>query len=76
MIFSLSSSFPGFTEGNQTWLPVNENYWSLNVQNQIDSDQSSYKLYKSLVELRKKDEFYYGNLAYPVITETLFTFTR
>lgn len=66
----------GFTSGNKTWLPVNDNYLSLNVQVQREAQQSSLKVYRALAALRKEDVFFTGGIAFPVITEDIFSFVR
>ncbi|XP_047354643.1 maltase 1-like [Vespa velutina] len=44
----------GFSNGNRTWLPVHENYKVLNLLDQTNSSQQSvYKMYRSLIRLRK-----------------------
>ncbi|XP_015183315.1 PREDICTED: uncharacterized protein LOC107070028 [Polistes dominula] len=44
----------GFNNGSKTWLPVHENYKVLNLLDQTNStDQSYYKIYRSLIKLRK-----------------------
>ncbi|XP_024941638.1 maltase 1 isoform X2 [Cephus cinctus] len=43
----------GFNTGNETWLPVHENYVSLNLANQKTSTVSHYKIYQALTSLKK-----------------------
>jgi len=66
----------GFTKDNHTWLPVNSDYSTLNVKKQNDQNESHLKVYKSLVTLRKDDLFRKGSLAFPVITQDIFSFMR
>ncbi|KAF7393744.1 hypothetical protein HZH68_010563 [Vespula germanica] len=43
----------GFSNGNRTWLPVHENYKTLNLLDQMNGTQQSlYKIYRSLIRLR------------------------
>ncbi|KAK7076943.1 hypothetical protein SK128_021886 [Halocaridina rubra] len=71
-----NTTFAGFSTYNDTWLPVNENYKTLNVQAQQDAESSHLKIYQSLTELRMEDVFRNGKTAYPLITETIFSFVR
>ncbi|XP_020278781.1 maltase 1-like [Pseudomyrmex gracilis] len=43
----------GFNKGNRTWLPVHENYKTLNLANQKAAKESHYKIYTSLTTLRR-----------------------
>ncbi|XP_072743958.1 maltase 1-like [Anoplolepis gracilipes] len=45
----------GFSKANSTWLPVNENYKTLNLYNQIRAHESHYKIYKTLAHMHRKD---------------------
>ncbi|NXH38223.1 SLC31 protein, partial [Dicaeum eximium] len=45
----------GFTEGNSTWLPVNSNYQSVNVEIQSASSNSTLSLYRALTSLRNDE---------------------
>ncbi|XP_031836513.2 alpha glucosidase 2 [Nomia melanderi] len=47
------SSLAGFTSGNSTWLPVHSNYLTLNLKKEKEDANSHYKVYTSLVALRK-----------------------
>lgn len=55
----------GFTHG-QPWLKVNPNYSEINVENQMDDQNSLYQYYKKLIQLRKtssyKDVLVYGSI--------------
>jgi glycosidase len=55
----------GFTRV-KPWLKVNPNYKETNVKNQINSENSLYKYYKKLIQLRKasvhKDVIIYGDI--------------
>lgn len=43
----------GFSTNSTPWLPVHENYKTLNVENEKKQANSHYKVYTSLVALRK-----------------------
>ncbi|XP_043479565.1 alpha-glucosidase-like [Leptopilina heterotoma] len=43
----------GFSTSEKTWLPVHENYKTLNLKRQKLQDVSNYKFFKSLTNLRK-----------------------
>ena len=52
-----SSANAGFThEGIKTWLPVNENYASINADDEEKDDSSVLKWYRTLSDLRKNHE--------------------
>ncbi|KAK7076945.1 hypothetical protein SK128_021888 [Halocaridina rubra] len=71
-----STSCAGFTTHTETWLPINENYKTLNVKAQIEAASSHLKIYRSLTLLRKEEAFRSGKLSYPVITNDVFSFAR
>lgn len=62
----------GFSRGNQTWLPVHENYKSLNLANQKNSvDQTLFKMYQRLIELRNTSRaLQEGSIKLKVVNET------
>lgn len=68
----------GFSNGNNTWLPLNDNYKELNVEAQEAAEESHLKVYKSLLELRKSDVWKYGSLETKTFggAASLFGFTR
>ncbi|XP_023778527.1 neutral and basic amino acid transport protein rBAT isoform X2 [Cyanistes caeruleus] len=45
----------GFTEGNSSWLPVNSNYQSINVEIQSTWSNSTLSLYRALTLLRNNE---------------------
>ncbi|NXF66137.1 SLC31 protein, partial [Ciccaba nigrolineata] len=45
----------GFTEGNSTWLPVNSDYQSVNVESQMTWSNSTLNLYRELTLLRNNE---------------------
>ncbi|CAH1402759.1 unnamed protein product [Nezara viridula] len=44
----------GFSRARKTWLPVNPNYYQLNVQNQQVDPSSHLRLYKRLAKVKKE----------------------
>jgi alpha-glucosidase len=46
----------GFTSADTTWLPVNDNYKTHNVQTQSDDPDSFLSLYRKLGEIRNKSD--------------------
>ncbi|XP_045612300.1 maltase A3 isoform X2 [Procambarus clarkii] len=71
-----NTTLAGFTSANSTWLPVNPNYKTLNVKAQTQTKNSHLRVYKDLILLRNEDVFSKGHLAFPVITEQIFSFIR
>lgn len=67
----------GFTNGTP-WFPVNPNYKTINVEQQIHDPQSILQFYKDLIQLKKSDEIYtYGQ--FNLVNEdnpNLFAYTR
>ncbi|XP_009693027.1 PREDICTED: neutral and basic amino acid transport protein rBAT-like, partial [Cariama cristata] len=45
----------GFTEGNSSWLPVNSDYQSVNVEIQMTWSNSTLNLYRALTSLRNSE---------------------
>ena len=52
----------GFSVGDDTWLPVNENYTFINVEIQRGRDETHLEIYKRISALRKTDSWKYGSL--------------
>ncbi|WP_331245496.1 alpha-glucosidase [Staphylococcus capitis] len=67
----------GFTNGTP-WFPVNPNYKTINVEQQIHDPKSILQFYKDLIQLKKSDEIYtYGQ--FNLVDEdnpNLFAYTR
>jgi alpha-glucosidase len=57
-----SSNVTGFSTGNKTWLPINENYLETNVESEssVNTAESHIKVYKELVKLRQSNTWKYG----------------
>ncbi|KAI8770437.1 maltase 1 [Biomphalaria glabrata] len=67
----------GFTKGNSTWLPLALNHTLLNVQTERESqEQTTLKLYKELVALRKKQAFQTGKFKVSHVDDDIVCYTR
>ncbi|CAH0387137.1 unnamed protein product [Bemisia tabaci] len=67
----------GFSASLKTWLPVNSNFWRLNLKAQVQSEGNShYKVYKRLIDVRKTDTMLYGALETHVLSKWVFSFAR
>nr|XP_018917587.1 PREDICTED: maltase 2-like [Bemisia tabaci]XP_018917588.1 PREDICTED: maltase 2-like [Bemisia tabaci]XP_018917589.1 PREDICTED: maltase 2-like [Bemisia tabaci] len=52
----------GFSTLAYTWLPVNPNFYRSNLQIQMEDAKSHFKVYKKLVQLKKKPVIQFGTL--------------
>ncbi|XP_025411884.1 maltase A3-like [Sipha flava] len=66
----------GFTKAKTPWLPVNPNYFKLNVETQKQIPTSNYNFFKKMSGLRKTDTMKYGDLSSYNITETVYIIKR
>ncbi|XP_025411860.1 maltase 2-like isoform X2 [Sipha flava] len=66
----------GFTTGPKTWLPVNPNYWRLNLAEQKEQPRSHYSVYKRLTSLRKTRTMQRGAFVGHVLSEWVYAFSR
>ncbi|CAG0888538.1 unnamed protein product [Cyprideis torosa] len=73
-----SGPFAGFTDGNVTWLPVNQNYPQLNVAAQEEDDDSHLAVFRQLVQLRNLPLIQEGELHFcdDIGTTDVFVFLR
>jgi alpha-glucosidase len=71
-----SSANAGFSWATKTWLPVNSNYKSVNLEAQKSHSSSLYKLYQTLIKLRKEPAFDVGNFTSKVYGDDVFGFKR
>ena len=67
--------FSGFTTGNETWLPLNPDYQTRNVQTQAGEENSSLNIYKELTRLRQETPFKRGDVE-TVVVGDVFAFVR
>lgn len=71
----------GFSESEKTWLRVNPNYKDINVEKEMEEDESVLHYYRKLIRLRTegayKDVAIYGDFRpYPVTSDHVIAFTR
>ncbi|CAH1738050.1 unnamed protein product [Aphis gossypii] len=67
----------GFTRASSTpWLPVNPNYWRLNLDAQRQQQRSHYAVYKALARLRKTRTVQRGSFEGRPLSEWVYAFTR
>lgn len=52
----------GFNEGHETWQCVDEDYKTINVKKDLESDKSIYHFYQKVLKLKKEDLFTYGEV--------------
>lgn len=71
-----SSTNAGFNTGHQSWVPVHPTYTEINLQAQVNSASSHYKLYKELLKLRKSQAFVDGDFESKALTENVIAFSR
>ncbi|VVC30061.1 Hypothetical protein CINCED_3A024361 [Cinara cedri] len=68
--------FQGFTKAKKSWLPVNSNYYRLNVEAQKQQPNSNYNFYKKMSELRRTDTLKYGGVQLYNITDSVYIIKR
>lgn len=66
----------GFSSAAKTWLPVHPNYVELNLLAQQQAKRSHYKVYKSLVALRKLPVLRRGRFNIETLSRAVFAFKR
>ena len=71
-----NSKNAGFTSG-EPWLMVNPNYKTVNVESQVDDNNSILNYYKKLISLRKTDDvLIYGSFKERFTSKDLFIYER
>lgn len=71
-----STSQAGFSTSKKTWIPVNPNYVTLNVEYEKNATRSHLKIFQELVDLRKLEVFRSGDVKFYEIAEYVFAFSR
>ncbi|XP_025411875.1 maltase 2-like [Sipha flava] len=66
----------GFTVVSSTWLPVNPDYWHLNLAAQKQRSHSHYTVYKRLTALRRTRTMRKGAFEGHVLSEWVYAFSR
>ena len=52
----MKAIYLGFTNGESTWLPINESYKTINVEDQLKDETSPLQSYKNIVQIRRAHE--------------------
>jgi alpha-glucosidase len=66
----------GFSKADKTWLPVNPNYETLNLEAEQPRVFSHYSIYKRLAELRKEPSFVQGSFHVQALNQNVLAFVR
>lgn len=66
----------GFSNKTKTWIQVNPNYVTVNVEYERNSICSHLKIFKELVNLRRLKVFRTGNVQFYEISKFIFAFSR
>lgn len=66
----------GFSTNTSTWLPVHENYLTLNVAQQKDVEKSHYNYFKRLSSLKLHETMISGEYIPRIFSEDIFAYTR
>lgn len=67
----------GFSDGNETWLPVSKKYLETNLLNEnVEGDDSHYHMYQELLKLRQHEPFKNGNLKIFAVSDDVLAFSR
>ncbi|XP_060877140.1 maltase 2-like isoform X1 [Metopolophium dirhodum] len=66
----------GFSNKTKTWLPVNPNYVTLNVEFEQNARRSHLKIFKEIVNLRQLEIFRTGDVQFYELSEYVFAFSR
>lgn len=69
-------SFAGFTEGSSTWLPVADNYKTVNVKRERGISRSHLNVYKELQNLRRETQFQQGDAEVKALSQNVLAIKR
>ncbi|CAK9805313.1 unnamed protein product [Anthophora plagiata] len=70
------STSAGFSTNPKTWLPVNDNYKTVNLAAEKKDSKSYYNFYKKVSLLKKSYNFKRTNLVTKLLNENVFAFAR
>lgn len=71
-----NSTSAGFSSNPETWLPVNENYKTLNLEFEKAEKESYYNYYRDLASLRKTPSVRKGKLELKILKKDVLAFSR
>lgn len=71
-----SSINAGFSNSQQTWIPIHPGYETLNLAEQKAASKSFYKFYQELASLRNHEVFVNGDFRTHAFDEKVFAFRR
>ncbi|KAJ9585850.1 hypothetical protein L9F63_020492 [Diploptera punctata] len=66
----------GFSTSTKTWLPVNPNYLTLNLEAEVEAVTSHYKVYQKAVAVRNFPTIQRGSLKVVPLSEQVLAFSR
>ncbi|XP_078001217.1 amino acid transporter heavy chain SLC3A1-like [Glandiceps talaboti] len=68
----------GFSNNSDTWLPINSNYGTVNVETQLEDEKSLLNLFKALTSLRAAEErvIPVGSISYVSQNDDVFAYIR
>ncbi|XP_050598681.1 maltase A1-like [Bombus affinis] len=66
----------GFSNSTKTWLPVNPNYKTLNLETEKKATNSPYQLFKQLMNIKKRPVIARGSLNVAVLDKQVLGITR
>ncbi|ELU08811.1 hypothetical protein CAPTEDRAFT_160424 [Capitella teleta] len=66
----------GFSTAGKTWIPVQGNFRTCNVETQLRNPNSHLNIYKQLTTLRRKKVFAEGNFDFASVNEEILSFIR
>lgn len=71
-----NSAHAGFSTGSKTWLPVSENYQTVNVAAQNGRKGSHFEVFKKLMALRKSEAATNGSLIIEALNDEVLLIRR
>lgn len=66
----------GFCDSCKPWIPINDNYKELNLEQQREAPKSFFKFYQQLSTLRTSDDFKFGHFSSVSYNNDIFAFKR